>query len=187
MTIADVNKRDWTRSCIPLMLGALVLATTAWLYWPGINGPALLDDRASVTILAPLGDNPEYALDYIFGDLAGPLGRPVSILSFVLEKLYLDDGIRGGKKVNIVLHLINGCLVVWLFTLLLGYIGAPAHRWLALLAGSAWLLSPLYVSAVLYVVQRMAMLATFFMLAACISYVYWRLGLIRGKPRASWR
>ena len=87
---------------MPLILGALILAVTAWVYWPGISGPALLDDRASVTVLDALGENPDYALDYIFGDIAGPLGRPVSMLTFVLEKLYLDEGISGGKKVNIV-------------------------------------------------------------------------------------
>ena len=30
-----------------LCLGAAVLALTAWIYWPGINGPELLDDQAS--------------------------------------------------------------------------------------------------------------------------------------------
>ncbi len=168
---------------LPLIVAILVLLLTAWIYWPGIGGPALLDDRASVMVLDGLDDNPEFAKDYIFGDRAGPLGRPVSMLSFVVEKLYLNEGISGGKKVNIALHLINGSLLIWLLTLLLNHIRAPASGWLALLAGSAWLLSPLYVSTVLYVVQRMAMLAMFFMLAALISYVYWRMALIRGESR----
>jgi len=168
---------------LPLIAAILLLLLTAWIYWPGISGPALLDDRASVMVLDALDDNPEFSKDYIFGDRAGPLGRPVSMLSFVLEKLYLNEGIRGGKKVNIALHLINGCLLIYLLTLLLNHVRAPKSRWLALLAGSAWLLSPLYVSTVLYVVQRMAMLASFFMLAAFISYAYWRMALLRGEQR----
>ncbi len=176
-----MNQKQIVKVVQPLVALVLILLVTAWLYWPGTAGPAMLDDRASVTVLNALDEHLEFALDYVFGDRAGPLGRPVSMLSFVLEKLYLDDGIRGGKSVNVVLHLVNACLVIWLYALLLAHIGVPASRYLAVLAGSAWLLSPLFVSTVLYVVQRMAMLATFFMLLACISYIYWRLGMIRGK------
>lgn len=163
------------------VLWVLVLSITAWLYWPGINGPVMLDDRASVTVLDELDDNPEYALDYILGDIAGPLGRPVSMVSFVVEKLYLNEGILGGKKVNIILHLFHGCLLVWLLVLLLRYLQVPASASLALLAAAAWLLSPLYVSTVLYVVQRMAMLASLFIVLACISYIYCRRAFLKGK------
>ena len=101
--------------------------------------------------------------------------------SFVLEKIYLDEGVVGGKKVNIVLHALNGGLVVWLFWLLFRFQAVPGYRVLSVVLGALWLLHPLQVSSVLYVVQRMAMLATFFMLLASIAYVYWRLGLIAGK------
>ena len=166
------------RGVMLMLWVALSLAVTAWIYWPGTVGPSMLDDRSSVLVLNALDENPQYAMDYIFGDKAGPLGRPVSMLSFVLEKLYLNEGIEGGKKVNIILHLINGCLVIWLFRLLFVHIGTPGHSVLALLFGTMWLISPLYVSTVLYVVQRMTMLATFFMLAALISYFYCRQRLL---------
>lgn len=163
-----------------LLFIALLAALTAWVYWPGISGPALLDDRSSVLVIDDLQERPELALDYIFGDKSGALGRSVSMTSFVLEKMYLDEGIAGNKKVNIVLHLINGVLLIWLFWLLFRYLNVPGYRALAVLLGAVWLLHPLLVSTVLYVVQRMAMLATLFMLLACISYVYWRLRLIAG-------
>ena len=106
--------------------------------------------------------------------------------SFVLEKLYLDEGISGGKKVNIVLHLLNGALVIWLFWWLFRYIDVPGYRILAVLLGGGWILHPLLVSTVLYVVQRMAMLATFFMLLSTISYLYWRFSLMAGRAGV-WR
>jgi hypothetical protein len=163
-----------------LLFIALLAAITAWVYWPGISGPALLDDRSSVLVIDDLKNRPELAFDYIFGDKSGTLGRSVSMTSFVLEKMYLDEGIAGNKKVNIVLHLLNGGLLIWLFWLLFRFLQVPGYRALAVLLGALWLLHPLLVSTVLYVVQRMAMLATFFMLLACISYVYWRLRLIAG-------
>jgi tetratricopeptide (TPR) repeat protein len=62
-------------------------------------------------------------------------------------------------------------------------LAVPGYPWLAVILGATWLLHPLLVSTVLYVVQRMAMLSTFFMLLASISYLYWRLGMIRGSVR----
>ncbi len=169
-----------------LLCVGLLLLIGLWIYWPGIQGPELLDDRSSVLVIDDLKDRPELALDYIFGDTSGALGRSVSMASFVLEKMYLDEGISGGKKVNIVLHLLNGGLVIWLFWLLFRYLEVPGYRALAVVLGAIWLLHPLLVSTVLYVVQRMAMLATFFMLLACICYVYWRLGMMAGKV-GTWR
>ncbi len=164
-----------------LLLGLVVLVWSVWAYWPGISGPALLDDRSSVLVIGDLHNKPELAYDYIVGDKSGLLGRSVSMASFVIEKMYLDDGIRGGKKINIVLHALNGGLVIWLLWLLFRYLETPGYPWLAVVLGAVWLLHPLLVSTVLYVVQRMTLLATFFMLLSSVSYVYWRLGLIVGK------
>ncbi|MEZ5504204.1 MAG: hypothetical protein R3E50_16670 [Halioglobus sp.] len=169
-----------------LLLGALLIVVTTWVYWPGISGPELLDDRSSVLVIDDLKNKPELAFDYIFGDRSGALGRSVSMASFVLEKLYLDEGFVGSKKVNIVLHALNGALVMWLFWLLFRHLDVPGYRTLAVLLGALWLLHPLLVSTVLYVVQRMAMLATFFMLLASICYVYWRVALGTGKASV-WR
>jgi len=164
-----------------LLLCGLLLALTAWIYWPGIKGPQLLDDRSSVLVMDDLHSKPELSLDYVFGNRSGLLGRSVAMATFVLEKRYLDEGVASSKKVNIVLHLLNGVLVIWLFWLLFRFLHVAGYRWLAVVLGAIWLLHPLLVSTVLYVVQRMAMLATFFMLLACVSYVYWRLGLIAGR------
>jgi hypothetical protein len=166
---------------ITLLAGFLLCLLVAWIYWPGITGPELLDDRSSVLVIEDLHDQEDRALDFVFGDSSGMLGRSVSMSTFVLERLYLGDDLSISKRVNIYLHLVNGSLVIWLFWVLLRFIEVPAYRWLALILGALWLLHPLLVSTVLYVVQRMAMLTTFFMLLGCISYVYWRLALIDGK------
>ncbi|CAA0109739.1 Uncharacterised protein [Halioglobus japonicus] len=168
------------------MLAGLLFVIGLWIYWPGIHGPELLDDRSSVMVIGDVKNHPELAFDYIFGDNSGVLGRSVSMTSFVLEKMYLDEGITGSKKINIVLHLLNGGLVIWLFWLLFRFVKVPGYRVLAVLLGAAWVLHPLLVSTVLYAVQRMAMLATFFMLLATISYLYWRFGQMAGKS-GLWR
>jgi len=172
---------DRIQPLLLLALASLVLLFTAWVYWPGQAGPALLDDRSSVLVLGDLKTHPEQAWDYVAGDKSGPLGRPVSIASFVAEKLWLDGELPTSKRINVLLHLLNGALVIWLFSLLFRHIHAPGHHWLALVLGAAWLLAPLFVSTVLYVVQRMAMLATTFMLLTCICFIHWRSRFATGR------
>lgn len=167
-----------------ILAGGLLFALGAWLYWPGISGPDLLDDRSSVMVGGDLGANPDEVLDFILGDTSGLLGRYVSMSTFALEKLYLDGGMAGSKKVNIVLHLVNAALFMLLAGLLFRHERIRGYRWLALLLGSVWLLHPLQVSSVLYVVQRMAMLSTFFMLLTLLAYVRWRLNVIAGQGNA---
>ena len=174
------------RTLASMALAALLLLLAAWIYWPGQTGPSLLDDATSVLVMGDLKEQPELAWDYVTGDASGPLGRPVSIASFVLEKLFLGDSVVVSKRVNIVLHLFNGGLLMCLFALLFRHIGTPGYRWLALVLGAIWLLSPLYVSTVLYVVQRMAMLSTTFMLATCISYICLREKVAQGIYPATW-
>lgn len=166
-----------------LLLSAVVaFALILWLYWPGQYGPALLDDRSSILVIEDLQANPQLARDYIFGDGSGLLGRWVSMATFVAEKLWLGDSLAISKQVNIVLHLFNGLLLMLLLSRLLGLLceQRSAH-WLALVLGLCWLLAPLHVSTVLYVVQRMAMLSTTFMLLACLAYVSWRSRLAAGR------
>ena len=134
---------DRFRLLMALLVGALTLTFTAWVYWPGQAGPALLDDATSVLVIGDLKNQPELAWDYILGDNSGPLGRPVSMASFVLEKLFLDGELETSKRVNILLHLCNGALVIWLFWLLFRFVGTPGYRLLALALGDAWVLSPL--------------------------------------------
>ena len=39
----------------------------AWVYWPGIQGPELLDDRSSILVIEDLENNRERAWDYVIG------------------------------------------------------------------------------------------------------------------------
>lgn len=159
---------------LAVVLVSALFLFALWVYWPGQYGPPLLDDFSSLDKLSKVVEHPEYAWDLIDGDRSGPLGRPVSIASFVVEKLVFGDGVAITKRVNILLHLANSLLILWLYSRLLLTTGNNRPHLLALFAAAAWLLAPIQVSTVLYSVQRMAMLATFFMLLCIHSYLYWR-------------
>ncbi|KAA1194474.1 hypothetical protein F0M18_03325 [Pseudohalioglobus sediminis] len=168
------------------LLLVAVLGLVYWIYAPGAAGPLLLDDRSSLGKLENLGGSSAQALDYVLGNNSGPLGRPVSMASFVLEKLYGDGSVATAKTVNIALHLITGAVVAWLFTLLLQAVRAPLAGAAGVLFAAVWMLAPMHVSTVLYVVQRMAMLATLFSLLALVGYLYWRRSVSAGRPQ-HWR
>ncbi|MGB1142044.1 MAG: hypothetical protein ACPG1A_14165, partial [Halioglobus sp.] len=140
-----------------LAAGLILLFLSTWLYWPGVTGPDLLDDRTSVMVGGDLSANPDEILDFILGDRSGLLGRSVSMTTFAVEKLYLNEGMAGSKKVNIVLHAANAALLMLLCGLLFRHQSVARYQWLAVVLGGIWLLHPLLVSSVLYVVQRMAM------------------------------
>lgn len=168
---------------LPLVLLLLVIF---WAYWPGVDGPSLLDDYSSLEKLEWLSDSPSLALDYILGEHSGPLGRGVSMATFVVEKLLWEGGVATSKAVNIGLHLLVTFNVFVFLRLLLGALGLPRASLAAVVFTGLWALAPLQVSTVLYTVQRMAMLAALFSLASLSSYLVWRRGLSQGKPRHLW-
>lgn len=161
------------------LLAGLLLWTAllgaAWVYWPGLDGPSLLDDGVNLRGLESLQESSDYIIDVIRGNASGPLGRPVSMLSFAVTHLTTEGTIRDHKYHNLLIHLSSGCLVMWLAWLVFrtqGYarsaVGAAAVGWL-------WLFSPLFVSTVLYPVQRMAQLSCLFTLAGLLVYQKGRL------------
>ena len=94
------------------LLWLLIVCVVAWAYWPGLQGPLLLDDFSNLASLEKLDIQRDFAVDIVGGNTSGPLGRPLSMASFVLESLYLDDGVRGQKRLGVFIHLINACLVL---------------------------------------------------------------------------
>src|SRR6056297_1408597 len=86
------------------LLLMVVLPLVAWLYWPGVSGPLMLDDYASV-IPSSLQVAPETTWqEAVFGDRAGPLGRPISMLTFVIEQRVFGVAPADAKATNLVLH-----------------------------------------------------------------------------------
>jgi tetratricopeptide (TPR) repeat protein len=163
-----------------LLLGLLLL--TGWIYWPGLAGPILLDDAANLERVQALVAKEGFAVDVLTDNPSGPLGRPVSMASFMLDLYLLDGGIWGAKFSNLLIHLLTGVLV-WLFSLqLFTALGVQRRGECALWVAAMWLLAPLLVSTTLYMVQRMAQRATLFSLMSLCAYLRWRR-----DGRAEWR
>src|SRR6185437_10938976 len=90
------------------------------------------------------------------------------------------------KVTNIIIHLVNGVLVFCMLRALLRLMGLrfrshpawdiekPAATRLALIVSAAWMLLPINLMAVLYVVQRMESLCQVFVLAGLWAYLHGR-------------
>lgn len=174
-----------TRYSIALL--AFFLLLSAWLYWQGIGGPFLLDDGANLSRLPVVTQVPGVGgyLIYVFDGVASSLGRPVSLLSFSLQAESWPDNPGAFKAVNIGIHLLNGVLVFMLLRMLLAVATQNLVRseMIALIVAVVWLIHPIHVSTVLYTVQRMTELSTFFVLLSLIVYLYGRQLLLLGRRR----
>lgn len=162
---------------------------TAWVYWPGLDGGFLFDDFANLPALGRYGPirNFDSLLRYLASGIADPTGRPLSMLSFLLDARDWPAEPRPFKRSNVILHLANG-LLLYAVLAALGrrLVASREARWAAALAASAWLAHPLWVSTVLYVVQRHAMLAAFFVLAGIRTWIASREAFERGAVQRGW-
>ncbi|KAF0190761.1 MAG: hypothetical protein FD165_2430 [Gammaproteobacteria bacterium] len=174
----------------PFIVAALtvvLLAAVAAIYYPGLYGPFMLDDLGSI---GPARLN-EFKFDKIigavFGNESGILGRPVSAFSFAMTHYFHGMDAFYFKYHNLMLHLLNGVLLFWLGGRLLTEKFPETEQqraWLAAgIVATIWLIHPLWVSTVLYAVQRMALLSTLFTIMALITYVTGRQKLA-SNPRS---
>ncbi|HDY98137.1 MAG TPA: tetratricopeptide repeat protein [Pseudomonas sabulinigri] len=174
------------KACI--FLFAVVLVTFL-CYWPGVAGGFLFDDYSNLKDLGVYGGviDAETFNSYVFHGWSGPTGRPISLMSFLLDDNTWPSYAPWFKKTNLYIHVLCGLLLCWSILLLLRNMKTVSEndaRWIAVFACAIWLLHPYMVSTTLYVVQRMAQLATFFSLAGIVLYLYARLRLMLHPMRA---
>ena len=162
------------------------------VYWPGLSGPFLLDDPHNIS------ENPAIQVDQwtleAVREAATAYGsrlphRPISTLSLAVDHWLWDGEVFGFKLTNLLIHLLNTLLIfvlsVQLFRLMSD---RGSHSWsigAGLVIAAVWAIHPLQVSTVLYVVQRMEMLAVTFILLSLIAYIRARCRLIEGVAGSS--
>jgi hypothetical protein len=107
------------------------------------------------------------------------------MLSFILDAKLFGMAPFSFKLTNLLIHLACGGLIyALLYRLLLrDPQWRPRAALAALMISAIWLLHPLQVSTVLYIVQRMAQLSALFILLALLAYVHGREALEQGRLR----
>jgi hypothetical protein len=141
--------------------------------WPALTGPFLFDDFPNLQHLAALGGNLEWrSLAYYMSQYESEPGRPLSMLSFVINDYAWPSDPWAFKYTNLMLHLLVGTLVFGLARSL-ARLRTDDRRanFAALLTMAAWLLHPMQLSTSMLVVQRMTQLSALFALAGLWGYV----------------
>jgi len=174
---------------LPSLLLLLISLLTVAVYWPGLAGGFLFDDYSNLDDMGNYGGvlDWESFRAFVFSGWSGPSGRPIALASFLLDDNTWPSHAPWFKQTNLLIHLLCGLLLCWATLLLvrnLNTVSEHQAQWIAVLACGLWLLHPYMVSTTLYVVQRMAQLATLFCLAGIVVYLYGRLQLATQPRRA---
>lgn len=175
------------------LLLILLLALTFVIYQPGMYGDYVFDDMSNITgntklIVKSL--DPQAWYEASFSSFSGILKRPVSMFTFAVNAS--TTGLEAPlyfKLTNLLVHLLNGIAVYWLTALVtrralaLGKQSSDvaAQRWIPLLTTAIWLLHPLNLTPVLYIVQRMTSLAALFSFIGVGLYIEGRERLLSSR------
>jgi hypothetical protein len=159
-----------------------ILIATALIYWPGLTGTFLFDDYPQIVINANL-DNVHSAQDIqrvLMSGNAGPGGRGIALLTFAAQKAIHGLNPYPFKLFNLAIHLVNGLILYFLAVQIL----TPSSerqttnrrllKLLPLAIALWWLVNPMGLTSVLYVVQRMTSMAALFTLTGLLLYVHFR-------------
>jgi protein O-mannosyl-transferase len=176
-----------SRGILPLGGLAVVLALCYLVYAPGLTGPWLLDDAVNILPARLNALSWQELRTNIFAtERLGGLSRSIGILSLAVTEYIYGADVSAYKYQNVMLHLATGLLVFWFVSLLhrsLNTTPRTGTYWFALVCTAIWMLHPLQVSTVLYVVQRLVILSAFFSLLTLCLYLEGRR-LARSRPYA---
>jgi protein O-mannosyl-transferase len=159
-----------------LILAAFAL--TVAVYWPGLSGGYLFDDYPNIVDNTGVQPPDAHLSTLVAAALSSPSSefkRPLASLSFAAN--YLATGLDPYwmKLTNLVIHLLNGWLIFMLAGALLRSAPLPDRRVhtsiVASLIATGWMLLPINLTGVLYVVQRMESMANLFVLLGLLGYV----------------
>ncbi len=182
-----LNKKTLSAFLMPL-----IILAAFFIYFPGTHGMFLLDDAPNLRglegISSPLSWQKIYHYVVTSGEAASPILRPISMLSFALQYSSWPAYPAHFKLANIALHLVGGMFVYLIAcrTALFSGQRKVDARLMAAWSAAFWLLHPINVSTVLYVIQRMAMLSAVFSFASIWLYLVGREKLCNSNSRSGW-
>lgn len=188
-TLYPSRRTQWRESLAFIVILALLLIVGWFAYRPGLSGDFLFDDFGNLPAIGATGPVDHWATfwRYLTSGTADPTGRPLTLLSFLLDARNWPASPRPFKITNVLLHLLNAALLCGVLQKLGRALRLPPTqtRFAALFGTGAWLLHPLLVSTTLYIVQREAMLPATFALLGMLGWMTARDALARGRLRRS--
>ena len=163
----------------------LLILLTVVAYYPGLSGDYLFDDTSNLLQNKALDIetlNMDSLQSAAYSSGAGMLRRPVSMASFALNRFFFGIDPYSHKVINLIIHILTGCLLFLFSRLLISryqqyrkpVLSAQAARWIPVIVCGMWLVHPLNLTSVLYIVQRMTSLSALFTVCGLCLYLIGR-------------
>lgn len=174
----------------PAIIALVILALAAvavYVYAPGLNGVFVFDSVERVIRSESLRMD-SFGIEQLLGAAYAAQSdypqRGLAYVTLALNYFLADQQFEpfAFKLTNLIIHIANALLVVVLARLILsrwrqsdvidvGRVDSPQVAALAVLAMALWLLHPIQLTSVLYVVQRMTSLAATWVLIGSILFM----------------
>jgi hypothetical protein len=147
------------------------------ILFQGTAGIFYLDDFSNLSRLELIKNQPNGWLAFIFEDRIGPIGRPFSLLTFAIQNGSWPHKPFNFKIINLLIHIMNGAFIILICNKLFSnYFQKKIHYFnLSMLIGMLWTLAPIQFTNIFYVIQRMNLLSSTFLLAAIYIYIKFRI------------
>lgn len=170
---------------------------TAAIYYPGLSGDYMFDDMQNLLL------NNRLEFDTLnltslqaasFSSGSGTLHRPISMASFALNRYFFGIEPYSHKVINLSIHVLTGISLLLLGLLILkSYrehcnpgLSPAAITWLSVIVSGIWLVHPLNLTSVLYIVQRMTSLSALFTVLGLCCYTFGRYRQLGDRPGWVW-
>tara|TARA_Y100000780_G_scaffold209193_1_gene206601 strand:+ start:100 stop:2013 length:1914 start_codon:yes stop_codon:yes gene_type:complete len=158
---------------LPFALVTAFLVLIFTVYQQGMGGDLFYDDLTNLSQLENV-ESFDDAKEFVLSGEAGPLGRPLSLITFIPHAGDWPNNTDIAILVNILIHIFNGILL-----LVIGYLALVRSGWLigrqaqlaSFMAMALWVSMPLLASTSLIIVQRMTSLASMFGLLGVLGYL----------------
>jgi tetratricopeptide (TPR) repeat protein len=177
--------RERAKNFAPAALALVAILGVGWIYAQAQGLMWGFDDYNNLKELANVSSY-HGLVNFVFEGIAGPLGRPLSLLTFVANYSDWPDHPWGFVRVSILLHLVNAALLFMLVRRLMLQAGKEnlAACTMAVAVAALWMAMPINASSILLPIQRMTLVSAFFVLLTLWGYAALRQRC-QGTP--SWR
>jgi hypothetical protein len=174
-------KLAWSHHRSAWLLFAAFALLTAVIYGCGLHGNFIFDDFPNIADNPGIKATDASISSLVRSALSSPSSefkRPLASLTFAANYLVSGMDPVPMKATNVVIHLLNGWLVFLLMRLICRLVPHPGPNergaMIAAVIAGLWLLAPINLTGVLYIVQRMESLANLFVLLGLLGYTHAR-------------
>ena len=150
--------------------------TTWFIYSQSQNLTWQFDDYANLKGLAQASDRAGL-IDFVFGGVAGPSGRPISLLTFLPNYADWTENPWGMVQLNLIIHCLNGLMIFAIVIRIFeedDYFRGKYAYCVSTMCTLFWILAPINASGILMPVQRMTEVSAFFVFMGIWLYLVLR-------------